>query len=189
MNKSFSKNDFTCKWGSRIAKLQFIEQWEGSLSSYRRLSKIKPGESWFDLPKQRKESENQHYVKQLEGDPIPPEAAAAKLLIAEGAKEAYIIENWNGGIGVMSHRLRGVENDCKIWEIIEMYKKQSRKPRAGGFPDVVAIWSDETVSMCEVKIKGRDCLNKNQKIGVESYVSMFGDKLDLRVIEWKGSQT
>ena len=188
MTKSFSENDSTCKWGSRIAKLQFVEQWEGANSAWRRLSKIEPGQSWFDLPKENIKSSNQHYVKQIDTDPIPPEAAAAQLLIAEGAEEAYVIENWHG-MGVMSHHLRGVEDDCKIWEIIKMYKKQSSQPFGGGFPDVVALWSDGSVSMCEVKIKGEDCLNENQKIGVESYFSMFGDRLDLRVIEWKGSKT
>ena len=188
MTKSFSKNDSTCKWGSQIAKLQFVEQWEGTNSAWRRLPKIEPGQSWFDLPKENMKESSQHYVKQLDTDPIPPEAAAAQLLIAEGAEEAYVIENWNG-IGVMSHHLRGVEDDSKIWEIIKMYKKQSGKPFAGGFPDVVALWSNGSVSMCEVKIKGKDCLSGSQISGVDTYVSMFGDKLDLRVFEWNGSKT
>ena len=69
-----------------------------------------------------------------------------------------------------------------------MYKMHSGKPFGGGFPDVVALWRDETVSMCEFKIKGGDGLNENQLVGVESYVSMFGGKLDLRVFEWKASK-
>ena len=188
MTKSTAGNISTRKWGSQIAKVQFVELWEGVNSPYRRLANLKPGQSWFDLPEEKKESASQHFVKQLKGDSIPPEAAAAQMLISEGAEEAYVIENWHG-IGVMSHDLRGVNKEgCKVWDLIEKYKQHSGRKYGGGFPDVVAYWSDGSVSMCEVKIKNKDDLNNNQKRGVESYVAILGDKLDLRIIEWQGAK-
>ena len=173
-------------WGPEKAKLHLIDFWEGVSSPYRRLARIKPGQSWFELPQEPVVSASQHYVKRIDSDPIPPEAAAAQLLMGQGALEAFVIENWSG-IGIMSHALMGVSDQCKIWGLINKYKTESNRSKGGGFPDVVAYWPDGKVSICEVKIKGKDHLTHKQKTGVKFLKRILAEKLDLRVFEWEGN--
>lgn len=173
-------------WADEVARLEFRPTWKGLRSPWRRLSKLLPDQSWFDLPEPDIESQNQIYVIQDTSPPIPPEAMAAKELVTAGATEALVVENWLG-IGVMNHQLIGVRPEHRIWKLIEAYKSASGKQGGGGFPDVVAFWPNQMVSMCEVKVKGKDRLNRNQIEGVRHLRSMLGERLDLRVLEWPGA--
>lgn len=65
--------------------------------------------------------------------------------------------------------LIGTRRDSRVWELIEAYKRESGKKKGGGFPDVVAYWPDQTVSLCEVKVRGKDRLNQNQIQGDPSH--------------------
>ena len=173
-------------WGDEVAKLEFRPRWQGVSSPWRHLAKLLPGQSWFELPEPDMASQSQVYVLQDATAPIPPEAMAAKELVAAGASEALVIENWLG-IGVMNHELLGVSKEHRVWELIEAYKSASGKQGGGGFPDVVAYWPDGSVSVCEVKVRGKDRLNPNQNQAVRHLRSLLGTTLDLRIFEWPGA--
>lgn len=173
-------------WGMESARLEFRPDWKGIRSPWRHLARLRPGQSWFDLPEPDMQSQSQVYVVQASTPPIPPEAMAAIELVAEGASEAFVIENWLG-IGVMTHELVGANADYRIWALIEAYKSSSGKPGGGGFPDVIAFWPDQTVSACEVKVRGKDRLNRNQIEGVRHLRSLLGDRLELHIFEWPGA--
>jgi len=173
-------------WGEEVAKLEFRPSWQGVSSPWRHLAKLIPGQSWFELPEPDIASQSQVYVVQKATAPIPPEAMAAMELVADGASEAFVIENWLG-IGVMNHELVGISRDHRIWNLIEAYKTVSGKKGGGGFPDVIAYWIDGSVSVCEVKVRGKDRLNPNQIEGVRHLRSLLGTTLDLRIFEWCGA--
>ena len=173
-------------WGDEIARLEFRPGWKGVRSPWRHLAKLTPGQSWFELPEPDIHSQSQVYVVRESTPPIPPEAMAAMELVAGGASEALVIENWLG-IGVMNHELIGTRRDHRIWELIEAYKAASGKKGGGGFPDVIAYWPDQSVSLCEVKVRGKDRLNPNQIEAVRHLRSMLGARLDLRIFEWPGA--
>lgn len=172
-------------WGDETAQLIFRASWKGVRSPWRHLARLNAGDSWFSLPEPDPSAQSQIYVVQPSGDPIPPEAMAAKELIAIGADEAFVIENWLG-IGVMDHQLIGTSRDHRIWTLIEDYKRLSRKSGGGGFPDVVGFWPNQKVSFCEVKIRGEDRLNRNQIEAVRHLRTLLGHRLDLRIFEWPG---
>lgn len=173
-------------WGDELARLEYRPDWKGVSSPWRHLARLMPDQSWFDLPEPDINSQSQVYVAQNSTPPIPPEAVAAMELVAGGATEAFVIENWLG-IGVMDHKLLGVRREHKIWDLIESYKSTSGKKGGGGFPDVVAFWPDQMVSVCEVKVRGKDRLNRNQVDGVRHLRSILGERLDLRIFEWPGA--
>lgn len=172
-------------WGEERARLAFRPDWQGISRPWRHLARLRPGQSWFELPEPDIQSQSQVYVVQASTPPIPPEAMAARELVAAGASEALVIENWLG-IGVMNHDLLGVSPQHRIWALIEDYKRTSGKRGGGGFPDVIAFWPDQTVSACEVKVRGKDRLNRNQIDAVRHLRSLLGDRLDLRLFEWLG---
>lgn len=168
--------------------LHFRPDWKGLNSPWRHLARLKPGQSWFELPEPDLQSQSQAYVLQPATPPIPPEAMAARELVAAGASEAFVIENWLG-LGVMHHDLIGARRDHRIWELIAAYKATSGKPGGGGFPDVIAFWPDHNVSACEVKVRGKDRLNRNQIAAAGHLRALLGDRLELRIFEWPGPRT
>jgi hypothetical protein len=174
------------RWGDEIAQLEFRPAWKGISCPWRHLAKLQPHQSWFDLPEPDITKQSQIYVTRESTVPIPPEAVAAMELVQAGATEAFVVENWLG-MGVMNHDLIGTSLDSRIWELIEAYKRESGKKKGGGFPDVVAYWPDQTVSVCEVKVRGKDCLNQNQIQGIRHMRSILGTRMDLRVFEWVGA--
>lgn len=176
----------TIAWGNEIARLEFRPAWQGISRPWRHLARLRPDQSWFDLPEPDIAAQSQVYVAQASTPPIPPEAMAAMDLMAAGASEAFAIENWLG-IGVMNHELIGARREHRIWELIEAYKTASGKAMGGGFPDVIAFWPDQRVSACEVKIRGKDRLNRNQIDAVTQLRSLLGDRLELRIFEWPGA--
>jgi hypothetical protein len=173
------------RWGDEIAQLEFRPTWKGISCPWRHLAKLQPDQSWFDLPEPDITKQSQIYVTRESTAPIPPEAVTAMELVQAGATEAFVVENWLG-MGVMNHDLIGTRRDSRIWELIEAYKSESGKKQGGGFPDVVAYWPDQTVSLCEVKVRGKDRLNQNQIQGIRYLRSILGTRMDLRVFEWVG---
>lgn len=173
-------------WGDEIARVEFRPAWKGISCPWRHLARLQPGQSWLDLPEPDITKQSQVYVTRELAAPIPPEAVAAIELAEAGATEAFVVENWLG-LGVMNHELIGARRDHRIWELIEAYKSESGKKRGGGFPDVVAFWPNQTVSICEVKVRGKDDLNQNQIEGIRHLRSILGSRLDLRVFEWLGA--
>jgi hypothetical protein len=176
----------TIAWGGEVARVEFRPAWEGIRSPWRHLAKLLPDQSWFELPEPDINAQSQVYVIQESTPPIPPEAMAAMELVNDGATEAFVVENWLG-IGVMNHQLIGTSRDHRVWSLIEDYKSSSGKKGGGGFPDVVAFWPDETISLCEVKVRGKDRLNQNQIDGVQHLRSLLGARMELRVFEWPGA--
>lgn len=174
------------RWGDEVARLEFRPDWTGISCPWRHLARLQPDQSWFDLPEPDITKQSQIYVTRESTAPIPPEAVAAMELVQAGATEAFVVENWLD-IGVMNHELIGARPDSRIWELIEAYKRESGKKQGGGFPDVVAYWPDQTVSLCEVKVRGKDRLNQNQIQGIRHLRTILGTRMDLRVFEWSGA--
>lgn len=175
-------------WAQETARVEFRPDWVGVHSPWRHLAALKAGENWFDLPEPEMQSQSQIDVRQVATPPIHPAAMAARELLALGATEPIAIENWLW-LGVMSHELKGVARQHRIWRLTEDDTRISGKLRSGGFPDVVAFWPDGRVSVCEVKVRWGDRLNSNQLNGVWALRELLGDRLDLRVFEWLGKQS
>jgi len=174
------------RWGEETARVEFRPDWKGVSCPWRHLARLEPDQSWFDLPEPDINRQSQLYVRRDSTAPIPPEAVAAMELVEAGASEAFVVENWLG-IGVMNHQLIGTRKNHRIWELIAAYRRESGKKQGGGFPDVVAYWPDQTVSLCEVKVRGKDRLNRNQIQGIRHLKSILGARLDLRVYAWLGN--
>ena len=56
--------------------------------------------------------------------------------------------------------------------------------RIGGFPDVVAFWDDDRISLQELKLSGQDVLSAKQHQAADRLRVLLGSKAELSVLEW-----
>ena len=147
---------------------------------YRKTYKLRLGESWTeaDITSEQYES----YVILEDGEVIPVGAVIARELISEGALSAVFTELW-GRLVLVNSDLICVQEDGQIKEILDAVRSKT-SGSLSGLPDVIAVFSDGRIAMREAKVAKKDRLQKNQHNFARVAQKLFGNRLDLAVVEW-----
>jgi hypothetical protein len=143
---------------------------------------LRPGQHWLEADQTQEQQE--YYVQINEKECIPVGAVIAQDLMQEGAIAAAFVELWAGKCVLVDHNLiciTGEENLTKILTEIQ----ESNEGSLAGLPDVIALFPNGKISFREAKnIGSKDRLRKNQHQLADLLRDLFGDRLDLAVIEW-----
>jgi hypothetical protein len=151
---------------------------------YRKTYGLKPGQFWTHAPETPKQWE---YYVSLEEGPIPVGAMIARELMAEGATSSVFTEMW-GGLVLVGPDLVCVNEGGEIREVLEKLRK-AMNGKLGGLPDVIALFPNGRIAMREAKhvaTKYKDRLGPKQHAFAQVAQRLFGDRLDLAVVEWGG---
>lgn len=172
------------QYGSQEVVEELRPQWEPRFACpYRYFHKLKPEQSWFDLPEADPQKASQTFVVQVDSPPIPPDINAARELLEAGAATAYAIDLWAGGAALMDASLHGVPASADIRVLLQLFH-HANGDSYGGFPDVAAFWPDGTISLRELKLHRKDRLSDKQHHAADVLRGLVGNKLDLKVITW-----
>jgi hypothetical protein len=148
---------------------------------YRKTYSLKPGQSWKDAPQTPYQWEA--YVVFPDGEVAPVGAVIARELIEEGASSAVFTEMW-GGLVLVGPDLVCVTHDNEIGTIVKQLR-EACNGKLAGLPDVIAVFPDGRIAMREAKnISSKDRLGPKQHGFVRVARNLFGEKLDLAVVEW-----
>ena len=172
----------TIRYGSQEVKV--LERiWEASpRKPYRKTYKLKPGQQWEEAEETEKQWET--YVTTANGSYEPVGARVAQELIEEGAESAGFIEMWCSLVYV-NHKLVCEEISGKLEDVLKTVKEANGGSLAG-FPDVVGFFEDGRIVMREVKnLDSKDRLGPKQHALADVMLALFGDKLQLQVLEWR----
>ena len=149
---------------------------------YRKTYGLKPGQLWTDAPSTPDQWE---YYVLLEDGPVPVGAVIARELITEGATSAVFTEMW-GGLVLVGPDLVCVEENGDISKILDELRT-AMNGKLGGLPDVIACFSDGRIAMREAKhitAKYKDRLGPKQHALARVAQGLFGERLDLAIVEW-----
>ena len=116
---------------------------------------------------------------------MPAGAMIARELIAEGASSAVFTEMW-GGLVLVGPDLVCVEANEDIAKILNELRA-AMNGKLGGLPDVIALFPNGRIAMREAKHVGTRCkdrLGPKQHALAQVAQRLFGDRLDLAVVEW-----
>jgi hypothetical protein len=147
---------------------------------YRKTYKMQVGEHWTEADVTSEQYES--YVMLEDGEVVPVGAAIARELVSEGALSAVFTELW-GRLVLVNSDLVCVQEDGQIKEILDAIRSETGG-RLGGLPDVIAVFFDGRIVMREAKVTKKDRLQKNQHDFARVAQKLFGNKLDLAVVEW-----
>ncbi len=161
----------------------FRYDWKaGEAQHYRKTYNLLPGQSWWEADTTDKQFE--HYALDDDGTQIPVGALIARQLVKEGASFAVFTEMWAGKFVMVNHELHGVSPTNQAEKVLAKIKAGNDN-KLGGFPDVFAIHPNGTLLFREAKsIKAKDKLGPKQHEFANLLRSLFGEKLDLGVVEW-----
>jgi hypothetical protein len=148
---------------------------------YRKTYALKPGQQWRDMPVTEKQWE--HYVV-VGAAALPVGAVIARELMWEGASKAVFTEQWAGSLVLVGSDLVCVAEDGKLKEILDAVREETGGSLAG-LPDVIGYFPDGRIAMREAKNVGaKDKLGPKQHEFAPVARRVFGDRLDLGVVEW-----
>ena len=150
---------------------------------YRKTYCLEPGQLWSDAPSTPNQWE--YYALSEEDGPVPVGAVIDRELMAEGATSAVFTEMW-GGLVLVGPDLVCVEANEDIRVVLDQLRA-AMNGKLGGLPDVIACFSDGRIAMREAKhisAKYKDSLGPKQHAFARVAETLFGNQLDLAVIEW-----
>jgi hypothetical protein len=142
---------------------------------------LKPGQHWKDAPVTHDQWE--YYVLLDEG-PVPA-GAIARELVAEGATSAVFTEMW-GGLVLVGPDLVCVNEQGDIRKVLDELR-EATGGKLGGLPDVIALFPNGRIAMREAKhisANYKDRLGSKQHAFARVAKGLFGDRLDLAIVEW-----
>jgi len=143
---------------------------------------LKPGQHWKDAAITKAQWE---YYVLLEDGPVPVGALIARELMAEGATSAVFTEMW-GGLVLVGPDLVCVNENGDIRKVLDELRTATGGSLAG-LPDVIACFPDGRIAMREAKhvsTNYKDRLGPKQHAFARVAQRLFGDRLDLAVVEW-----
>lgn len=179
---TIEKLECTVRFGSEQVPLYRATWKRAPRQPYLKTYKMKPGDCWFDMMTSK---QLETYALDGDGRAVPVDALVSQYLRFEGADEAVFVELW-GGITIVNENLVCVDSKKSVaGTIIEKYIKQSEKPSAGGFPDVVAVFPDGRIVFREIKKKKSDRIQENQHSAADWLRRIHGSNADLAIIEWE----
>ena len=156
-----------------------------SRKPYKKTYRLNPGQHWRDAEETASQWEAYVSIDAEEYEPIG--ASIARELIDAGAHLAGFIEMWAGRIVFVDQNLICQQIDGRLAEIIDTVRK-ANDGKLGGFPDVVGLFPDGRIAFREVKnIESKDRLGSKQHNLADLMRGLFGDQLDLQVVEWGGA--
>ena len=148
-------------------EILYANNWTGQLKKYPQIKSLKPGMKWNEAPLTKGGTQLQ--VEVAKNSFVPPEQCLAHQLEISGkAAKAYAVEPWSNHIVVMNAdyvcEANNIFNETseaslKCQECIDLFQKflqygfdQGRKDwKGGGFPDVVALHENRSITFYEVK--------------------------------------
>lgn len=147
---------------------------------YRKTYSLKVGQHWKEADVTSEQYES--YVLLDNGDAIPVGAVIARELLSEGALSAVFTELW-GRFVLVNPDLICVQEEGLIKEILDAVRLET-DGKLSGIPDVLAVFSNGRIVMREAKVAKKDRLQKNQHNFARVSQKLFGDRLDIAVVEW-----
>lgn len=171
----------TIKYGD--AEVPVIERfWKpAERLPYRKTYSLKPGQSWKEAAVTSAQLE--HYVLLDDREAVPVGVVIARELLAEGASSAVFTELW-GSLVLVGPDLVCVQEEEPIRGVLDVLRAATGG-KLGGLPDVVAVFPDGHISMREAKnVIAKDRLGPKQHAFASVAQKLFGDRLDLAVVEW-----
>ncbi|MCY3996308.1 MAG: hypothetical protein OXF07_09220 [Rhodobacter sp.] len=147
---------------------------------YRQTYVLKPGQSWFDADLAHGQSE--FYALDDDGTAVPVGAMVAREMKAQGAIETAFVELWSG-VTLVDERLICVDGHHTEIESV-LARVREKRGTLKGFPDVIAVFHDGRVAAREIKRVGKDSVKADQHEVADTLRDLFGQKLDLAVVEW-----
>lgn len=147
---------------------------------YRKTYRLKPGEKWQNSETTTDQWE--HYVDTVEG-PLPVGAMIARELITEGATTAVFTECWGRGCVLVGADLICRSKQGEMAILLDQVR-QANGNRWAGLPDVIGLFADGRIVMREAKVAGKDRISQTQHKFARLARALFGQRLDLAVVEW-----
>ena len=148
--------------------------------SYRKTYTLQPGQHWREAEVTEKQGE---LYTSIDGEMVPVGAAIARELLSDGATWACFTELWPNLV-IIGADLICMPPDSTAGELIEKLR-QANDGALRGLPDVIASFPDGRVALREAKArKTRDRLQETQHTMADVARRVFGERLDLAVVEW-----
>jgi hypothetical protein len=165
-------------------KVPVIERvWKAAeLSPYRKTYRLIPGQHWNDATVS--DSQTEHYVLLENAQAVPVGAVIARELMTEGSNCAVFTELWAGRCVLVGPDLVCVKEEGEIRELLDQLRA-ANNGRLGGLPDVLAVFPNGRIAMREAKnIAAKDRIGSKQHALARIAQRLFGDRLDLAIVEW-----
>ena len=193
--KETSANYPVIKFGNAQVKLLRRGWKSGKKIPYRMTYALKPGQHWSEAEENSKLSEG--YVQTSEGNQIPVGARVARELINKGADKAVFTE-LSGPykctlvnqclfcVCISTKRKTDVGKYEEYKDFVQILDdiRSNNNGSLGGLPDVMAVFPDGRIAFREAKRSGKDRLQPNQHKMANLLRELFGERLDLGVVEW-----
>ena len=98
---------------------------------------------------------------------------------------AVSVEMWGRPVVLLNDTFRCTGHDCEIGRILSGVR-EANDGKLGGFPDVIGIFQNGTIALREAKnVISKDRLGVKQHEMANLLRHLYGDRLDLRVVEWR----
>ncbi len=172
----------TIKYGDEDAPVIERRSWPiAERQPYRKTYSLKAGQHWRE--REVTPAQWEHYVLLDGGETVPVGAVIARELMAEGASSAVFTELW-GGVVLVGPDLVCVSEEGAIRDLLDALRAATGGS-LGGLPDVIAVFPDGRIVMREAKnVAAKDRLGPKQHAFARVARKLFGDRLDLAVVEW-----
>lgn len=154
----------------------------GKKLPYRKTYGLRPGQHWAEAEESAGQFE--HYVELDDGSQVPVGALIAQELIDEGAETAVFSELWAGKCILVNHKLTCISHEGAIGAVLNEIRA-ANSGLLGGLPDVIAVFPNGRVAFREAKnVAAKDRLGRKQHEFAKLLRELYGDRLDLGVVEW-----
>jgi hypothetical protein len=149
---------------------------------YYRIEIMTRGQSWLDMAADPSCGYSEHYPE-IDGAVLPVGVLIARELRDEGAVVAVCTDLTRGELRFVSTDLICIEPPPPLLPILDQLRAANGNSLRG-LPDAMGLFPDGRVALREAKRAKKDRLNDNQHAFARAAQKVFGDKLDLAVVEW-----
>jgi hypothetical protein len=156
--------------------------WGGAPAvAYRKSFRLRPGQAWHDAD--RSSSLRGRYAL-VDGEVLPVGVAIARELVASGAGWAYATEVWAGRVVLLGPDLVCAAADGAVGALLSLLRRANGS--YAGLPDVVGVAGGRVVLRSARDVAARERLASPHHEFARAARRLFGDRLDLAVVEWGG---
>lgn len=118
------------------------------------------------------------------GEVVPVGVAIAREVVEGGAAWAYATEVWAGRVVLLGPDLVCVDVDGAVGALLSLLRKANGSYT--GLPEVVGLHAGRVVLRVVRDLARRQRLGSPQHAFARVARDLFGDRLDLAVVEWGG---
>ena len=149
---------------------------------YRKTYRLMPGQHWSEA--MTTDDQWEHYARLPDGQAVPVGTLIARELIALGATSAVFTELWAGRCVLVGPDLVCVPEEGPLRRLLDELRA-ANGGCLGGLPDVLGLFPDGRVAMREAKnVVAKDRIRSNQHAFARIAQQLFGERLDLAIVEW-----